>query len=210
MVEGPRAVASTIPVGLLLSMIEPPAPAEILERARGLHHRGLVFVYVILGRTSLSDDHWIYVPEKERMINRMSEARNFSPSNVPAGQTVVCCEITCNYGDEVWNAADEELGRRIVAELAGLGFARDGEVRETFVHRERYGYPVYELEYREKIDACLAYVDRIPNLLTFGRQGLFRYNNMDHSVKMGLKAAHTIAGKLEDFRGVGAAYDYFD
>jgi hypothetical protein len=30
------------------------------------------------------------------------------------------------------------------------------------------------------------------NLLTVGRGGLFRYNNMDHSIKMGLLAARHV------------------
>ena len=38
----------------------------------------------------------------------------------------------------------------------------------------------------------------IENLVPIGRQGLYRYNNMDHSIKMGLLTAeHILHGGLE-------------
>jgi len=62
-----------------------------------------------------------------------------------------------------------------------------------------YAYPVYDLDYRGKLKAILDYVWAIPNLLTIGRGGLYRYNNMDHSIKMGLlAAAHVVTGAARD------------
>ncbi len=209
-VDTPGHVISSIPPQVLLKLLDPGPPAEILEHAAKLQHRSLVFVYVVMARERLTDDHWVYIPEKSRLLNRISEAKNFSPDNAPEGHTAVCAEITCVLGDEIWKAEDAWLGERVVQELADMGFLKKKEVVDTFVHREPQGYPVYEIGYREHLQALLDHLHSFQNLLVIGRQGLFRYNNMDHSVTMGQRAAHTVLGRIEDFAGVAASGDYFD
>ena len=91
-----------------------------------------------------------------------------------------------------------------------MGFLKKKEAVDTFVHREPQGYPVYEIGYRDHLKALQEHLGAFENLLVIGRQGLFRYNNMDHSVTMGQRAAHTVLGRIEDFAGVAASGDYFD
>ena len=208
--ETPGQVVSTIPLGTLLSLLEPAPPDEILAHADALRHRSLVFVYLVLERENVSDDHWIYVPERERLVNRLSEAKNFSHENAPSGRTALCAEVTCVHGDGFWTAPDEEIADQVVDDVVAMGFCTKGQVLETFVHRERHGYPVYDIGYKEHLNACKEHLATYENLVTVGRQGLFRYNNMDHSVLMGRRAAHTIMGRLEDFDAVAASGDYFD
>lgn len=209
-VDTPGHVISSIPPQALLGLLDPAPPAEILEHAAKLQHRSLVFVYVVLKKENLTDDHWVYIPEKSRLLNRISEAKNFSRDNAPEGYTAVCAEITCIQGDEIWTADDRWLGERVITELADMGFMKKKEAVDTFVHREPQGYPVYEIGYREHLKALQEHLGAYENLLVIGRQGLFRYNNMDHSVTMGQRAAHTVLGRIEDFQGVAASGDYFD
>jgi hypothetical protein len=46
---------------------------------------------------------------------------------------------------------------------------------------------------------------------TTGRQGLFRYNNMDHSIAMGMKIARALKAKAsgEDHAKVATGSEYF-
>jgi len=52
-------------------------------------------------------------------------------------------------------------------------------------------------------------VESIAGLETTGRQGLFKYNNMDHSIAMGLGAADSLLGVGQDHRGVASGAEYF-
>jgi protoporphyrinogen oxidase len=62
---------------------------------------------------------------------------------------------------------------------------RPEEVLGTFVKRVPFAYPVYDLTYKENLLPILDFVHSLDNIQTGGRQGLFRYNNMDQSIDMG-------------------------
>lgn len=63
----------------------------------------------------------------------------------------------------------------------------------------RHGYPVYHLGYREAVSGLLQQIEPCRNLITTGRQGLFRYIFMDQAMLMGRHAAQRIiAGKLDE------------
>jgi len=63
------------------------------------------------------------------------------------------------------------------------------------VERQPHAYPVYAHGYAESSGAVLEALDRLPGSVTCGRQGLFRYNNMDHSMEMGELAALELLGE---------------
>ncbi|MEZ6194198.1 MAG: FAD-dependent oxidoreductase [Planctomycetota bacterium] len=202
-------VLNTMPITRVTKMLEPAAPPEVIAAVDSLQHRSMVFVYLILDREQVSPDHWVYIPEAKLTVHRISEFKNFSEECAPAGKTLVCAEITCDLGDEVWNKGDEELRRIATSDLEYMGLIKADEVLETFTHREVYAYPLYTLTYREPLAKIIGHLDGIENLDTTGRQGLFKYNNMDHSIAMGLGAADNILGRGEDHRKVATGDVYF-
>jgi protoporphyrinogen oxidase len=216
-VEGPGGrrfieadtVLSTIPVTVLSRIVSPPAPPEVTEASRAMRHRSMAFVYLILDRPKLTDDHWIYLPEDSITVHRLSEYKNFSPYAAPPDKTLICAEITCDYGDEIWNETDENLRRICVDDLVKIGLIKREEVLETFSRRARYAYPLYDLTYRKNKDLVLDWLDGIEGLDTTGRQGLFKYNNMDHSIGMGLTAAENLMGRGESHRKIADDQSYF-
>lgn len=203
-------VISTIPLTSLVKLVDPPAPREIAVAADSLTHRSMIFVYLILDRPKVTDDHWIYLPEQRLTTHRLSEFKNFSKDAAPPDKTLICAEITCNYQDEDWNRTDEELQAIVVEDLTSkIGLIDAREVLHTFSRRERYAYPIYNLSYRTHRDALLGYIDSIDGIDTSGRQGLFKYNNMDHSIGMGLAVAENILGRGESHRKVADSQEYF-
>ena len=52
------------------------------------------------------------------------------------------------------------------------------------------------------------YLSNIQNLITNGRQGLFNYNNMDHCIDMGIKAANYIKNNGNDWYEKVKSFDY--
>ena len=202
-------VLSTIPVTTLVRLMDPEPPREIMESVQALKHRSMIFVYLILDRPRLTHDHWIYLPEQRLITHRLSEFKNFSPDSAPPDKTLICAEITCDYGDDDWNKSDEELRRVVARDLVDIGLLKEDEILHTFSRRERHAYPLYDLTYRENKDRILDYVNAIEGLETTGRQGLFKYNNMDHSIAMGLNAADNLLGRGEDHKKVATGQEYF-
>jgi protoporphyrinogen oxidase len=202
-------VLSTIPVTVLAEIVSPAAPPEVLAAARAMRHRSMVFVYLILNRPKLTDDHWIYLPEDSITVHRLSEYKNFSPYSAPADKTLVCAEVTCDYGDEIWRETDEKLREICVEDLVKIGLIKKDEVLETFSRRAKFAYPLYDLTYRANKDEVLSWVSTIADLDTTGRQGLFKYNNMDHSIGMGLAAAENLMGRGESHKKIAEGDRYF-
>ena len=202
---------STIPLTMLVPMLGPRVPPEVSAAVAGLKHKGIICVYLKLDRPQLTPDHWIYIPEQHIAVHRISEFTNFSPSCAPEGKTMVCAEITATNGDRHWQMPDAELIRLATDNLVTLGLLRKEEVLDGgFVKRLDFAYPIYDLTYRGHLDTLLAWLKGFENMVSTGRQGLFRYGNMDHSVAMG----HAVARRTLDKRGidhseVAAGSEYF-
>lgn len=201
---------STVPITELARSIRPKPPTEVLQAARSLEFISTVFVYLKLDRDAVSRDHWIYLPGKDLRVHRVSEFKNFSPKAAPAGKTMVCCEITCRAGDDIWRADEHTLTDIAAKDLASIGLIRREEVIGSHVRRIPFSYPLYDLEYEEHLKPVLEFIRSLENLETGGRQGLFRYNNMDQSIKMGrLMAAGLLGEGAADHELVATEQQYF-
>jgi len=202
---------STIPVTLLVPMLGARVPPEAHAAVRGLKQKGIVFVYLKLDRPQLTPDHWVYIPEEHIAVHRISEFTNFSRDCAPEGKTMVCAEITATRGDRHWNMEDAELIRLASSNLVTLGLLRADEILDGgFVKRVDFAYPIYDLTYRGHLDTLLTWLKGFENMISTGRQGLFRYGNMDHSIAMG----HAIARRTLETRGIdhseiAAGSEYF-
>ena len=186
------AVINTIPLPEMVEMLGMASTAEDLRVLGNMRFRALRFLNITLDFPEVSDNTWIYIPEKKYLFMRVQEPRNWSPYNAPEGKTSLILEMACNRGDAVWEEDDEVLFRQCVPQLIELGLLRpeqEGKVLDYFSTEMTHAYPIYDLDYKMKIDHALKLCDQVENLTTLGRQGLFRYNNMDHSLKMAFVCA---------------------
>lgn len=95
-------------------------------------------------------------------------------------------------------------------DLSRLGLIQPEAVGWARIHRTPHAYPVYDLTYKSNLDTLMNYLDSFENLKTAGRQGLFKYNNMDHSIEMGLELAkNLLTGKGRDHRVIASEEKYF-
>ena len=99
---------------------------------------------------------------------------------------MLLCDITCDVGDKIWNASAEELGKQCANELVEEGFMKESELAESVVLRSTFGYPVYMVGYEQAIDTLMKELMTYANLVTGGRQGLYKYVDMDIASEMGL------------------------
>jgi protoporphyrinogen oxidase len=186
------ALWSTIPSPLLVTLIEPRAPQDVLEAAAKLELRAMVLVYVVLdqGRYTEYDAH--YFPGLDVPFTRLSEPKNYAAVTEPRDRTVLCAEIPCSPADALWKMADADLGRLVVDGLRAAGLPAPRGVRGVHSRRLAQAYPIYRRGYEthfERVDGWLAGIE---DLLSFGRQGLFAHDNTHHTLAMAHAAAHCL------------------
>ncbi|MBI4510003.1 MAG: FAD-dependent oxidoreductase [Deltaproteobacteria bacterium] len=187
-------VISTAPLSLLTRWLFP-NDGEIERHAAALRYRSVRFLNILLNRSDVSESTWMYVSEPRYLPTRIQEPKRRSPEMAPPGKTSLMLEIPCNEGDGTWRASDESLYQKSIEDLQGLGFER---IREDtlgyFSTRVAEGYPVYDLGYKEHQLSLLSSVAQAPNVLSCGRQGMFRYVFMDIAMEMGIAAARQVLG----------------
>jgi hypothetical protein len=72
-------------------------------------------------------------------------------------------------------------------------------------------YPMYDSAYEEALEVIRPYVDSFENLNTFGRNGLHRYNNQDHSMWTAILATLNLLDRAEyDVWSVNAEAAYHE
>ncbi len=208
--ESSTAVISTVPLTDLVNLLEPSSGLDVQKAARRLRSRAIVFDHLAITGETPSDNHWIYFPEPQYLFNRISEPANFSAKLAPPGCSAITLEVSCNAGDSLWRMDHGELCRRNLSGLVGVGLLKTRPGTHT-VSYQSHAYPIYDRGYSERLQVCLESVNRYPNLITTGRQGLFRYGNMDHAIIMGRKAALALLGKIdrEEAQSVGTTQEYF-
>jgi len=77
-------------------------------------------------------------------------------------------------------------------ELVQLHLARADQVKFGFVVRVHKAYPMYDVEYPERVQTIRGWLQGIENLQQVGRNGLHRYNNSDHSMLTAMRAVENI------------------
>jgi protoporphyrinogen oxidase len=184
-------VWSTIPLPALARIFHPPPAGEVLAAASKLRSRAMLLVYLVLDQDRYSEYDAHYVPDPRTPVTRISEPKNYRDGDDPPGRTVLCAEIPCAAGDELWSEPDAALGRLVQEALSLMGLP-DPKLDAVQVKRVPAAYPVYDLGYSESFEKVTGWAGSVPGLLTFGRHGLFAHNNSHHALEMGWAAAEAI------------------
>jgi protoporphyrinogen oxidase len=186
---------------------------HILGLAKKLTYRDELLVALFVKKTKITPDTWIYIHPKEIPFMRVMEMDNWSDKLSPRGTTTLVFEIACNVGDDFWRKTDQELIKLVGnAYIKEFHLIKESDILAGFVYRVSKEYPVYHLGYREDVDEIKKYLKKFTNLQLVGRNGTFRYNNMDHSIEMGLYAAwNLIEGKEKyDIESVNIEREYLE
>lgn len=184
------AVLTSIPPSALAALL-PSVPHEVQDALSTVRTRAMVLLYLTLPTDRYTDYDAHYIPQTDCVTARLSEPKNYRDGDDPPGQTVLCAEIPCWEGDELWRADDDRLAAMVLADLGRLGLPPASPVA---IHTVRLPsvYPVYE----SASEAARALIDRwstqLTNVLVFGRQGLAAPDNLHHVLAMGRAAAAAV------------------
>ena len=183
---------STLPLTTLGRLTSPGPSMQAVETAAGLRFRAMVLVYLVHsgGRWTEYDAH--YVPGLHTPVSRISEPANYRDSaDDPRDHSVVCAEIPCSVGDDLWNAGDDDLAGVVEEALAATDLPA---VRRTglAVRRLPAVYPVYDLGYEQRLQGINSWVSTVPQIVTFGRLGLFAHDNSHHAIAEAYEAVDAL------------------
>ena len=186
-------VISSMPITDFIARLRPKPPAEVLAAAKRLHYRDFLTVCLIVNRAHLFPDNWIYIHDPGVKVGRIQNFKNWSPDMVPdRDKSSLGMEYFCQEGDDLWAMSDKELIALGTRESAEIGLVRPDEVEDGCVFRMPKAYPIYDSTYRDALTIIEQYVKRFHNAHTIGRNGLHRYDNQDHAMLTGMKAAESV------------------
>lgn len=206
-------IVSSIPISDLVGMLRPQVPVEIEMVNKKLTYRDQVQIVLFIQKAHITPDTWVYIHSLNLPYVRFMEMDNWSNELSPDGMTSLIFEITCNEGDELWNKSDKSLVKMITTSfIKEFGLITYADIIGSYVHRIPKEYPVYHIGYRDDLEKIKKYLSRFMNLQLIGRNGIFRYNNMDHSIEMGLFAAWNIleSERKFDIESVNIEREYLE
>jgi protoporphyrinogen oxidase len=203
---------SSMPIGSLITRMDPLPDKEILEAAKSLKYRDFLIVALIIEESNLFKDQWIYIHESNFKVGRIQNFKNWSSEMVPdSKQTCLGMEYFCSVGDNLWSMSDENLIQLASTEIVELGLLSNiKKIIDATVIRQLKAYPVYDDKYQEYLKLIKEYLQKFDNLQSIGRNGLHRYNNQDHSMLTGILAARNIAGENNDLWNVNTERSYYE
>ena len=165
---------------------------EATEKAlEELKYMDIIFVFLFLDTPQVSNDHWLYFPDKDILFNRAVEFSNWSTEMCPKGKTSICFDITAFSDSPEWKMSDEELTERTIEDSVRVGYFKREQVDSHLVVRVTHAYPFYDLDYKRKLDTIVHFFES-DNVHLLGRTGIFRYNNSDNSIEMGFELAEKL------------------
>lgn len=100
-------------------------------------------------------------------------------------------EYFCTEGDTLWTMQDDDFIRMATSELEKIHLAGADDVLDAFVVRVPKAYPAYFGSYAH-IHVLQDWLNGVHNLYPVGRNGMHRYNNMDHSMLSALRTVDCI------------------
>ena len=199
-------VISTTSVQELIRKMGSAVPAEVKDVAEHLVYRDFMTVGILLDKLKLKSrkmnttvgeygivpDNWIYVQESDVKVGRLQIFNNWSPYLVAdRSKAWIGMEYFVNEGDELWRMEDESFCEFAEGELEKIGVIDKADVIDHVVFRIQKAYPAYLGSYKE-FGKIRTWTDGIPNLYLVGRNGMHRYNNMDHSMLAAIEAVNNI------------------
>lgn len=185
---------STMPLRALILSLDPLPSETVIKAAKSLNYRGLITVNLIVNKTRVCPDHWLYIHEKEVRMGRIGNMNNFSPNMVddPTKHTALSLEYFTFVDEPLWFQSDYELVELGKKELEKIGLVKAAAVIDGMVMRTPDAYPVYDEHYKEHLSMVLDYLAGFSNLQLMGRNGLHRYNNMDIAMLSAMAAVEKV------------------
>jgi protoporphyrinogen oxidase len=196
---------SSMPLRQLLEAMQPAPPEQILTAASRLTYRDYLLVFLVVAKKHIFADQWRYIQDESFKVARIQNFKNWSSALVQNQDfSTLGMEYYLNESDDAWSWTDERWLELATQECEKLDLFEPALLQDGSVIRIRQAYPIYDLGYKQTVQVLRAYLETFDNLQTIGRNGLHRYNNMDHSMLTGIAAADRLLGSNKNSWDIAA------
>jgi protoporphyrinogen oxidase len=192
-------VISSAPLRELIGSLSPAVSNRVAEAARNLRYRDFLTVMLIVRAGDAFADNWIYIHDPEVKVGRIQNFRSWSPEMVPEpDKACYGLEYFCFENDGLWEMSDGELIALARRELVQIGLAREQDVIDGCVVRQKKAYPVYDDDYARHVATIRTELEQhYPRLHLVGRNGMHKYNNQDHAMMTAMLCVENILAEEE-------------
>ena len=135
----------------------------------------------------------LYVPDPRSLYHRVCYNHVFAPSTCPPGCQSVSTETTVPPGGDLDAASDVQVRDRVVSDLVRDKIIEARSILYTHVHREKFAYVVYDLDYSERVSRIRKYACA-RGIHLAGRFAEHRYVNTDACVRRALDLSRELRG----------------
>src|SRR3981081_1359851 len=207
-------VISSAPMRELARGISPAISERAKRAADALKYRDFLTVMLILKERKMFDDNWIYIHDPSVKVGRIQNFRSWSPEMVPdPDKACYGLEYFCFEHDGLWDSSAADLIELANKKLLHIGLAKEGDVVDGCVVRQKKAYPVYDDDYARHVTTIREEIEeRYPNLHLVGRNGMHKYNNQDHAMMTAMLCAENILAdtRLYDLWQVNGDAEYHE
>ncbi len=185
-----RYLVSTMPLPVFVRLLGTEAPPDVQAAAEGLRHVSVRCVNLGIGRSELTEKHWIYYPE-DTVFHRVFVQGNASPHCNPPGGFGLTCEISHSPLKPL-PCDGEALIRRCAEDCRRVGLIREDD--PIWVANQvdlPYAYVVYDHARAANVATIRSWLTSHDVVLA-GRYSEWAYYNSDHAFLAGRTAAETV------------------
>ncbi len=174
-------IISSIPIQHLTNALDE-VPKDVKEATNNLKYNSLITVMIGLDTSKLNNFSWLYIPDKDVLVHRVSFPSNYSPHTTPEGKFSVLAEVTFREGDDIDKMKGAEIIEITIDDLDRLGIIDKSKVCYINVARLKYAYVINDIDYSKNIEIIRKFLQQIKIDLV-GRFAEFKYLNMDDCIK---------------------------
>jgi protoporphyrinogen oxidase len=210
-----KSLISSIPVEKLITSLKGVKSDRIKKEVSKLKYVDQKIVVLLVKERKLTPYTWVYVHPKAIRSFRFMETNNWSKAMSPKGMDSLIFEYPCQDSDRAHERSDAELVKITIDDFyQNFALGRDRrKVIKGLVFWVPNAYPVYDFTYERIMRRVYKFVDlNLPSLQLIGRNGMFHYNNLDHSIYTGILAARNYlrGGKVYDLTRVNNEAEYLE
>jgi protoporphyrinogen oxidase len=191
--EAYEYLVSTMPLPVLFGMLKD-VPDSLRQAAHKLRAISVLNINIGVDRPGVSDQHWIYFPERQYIFSRVGFPMNFSDTVGPPGTSSIYVEITHHPGER---PNLEEAFARSVEGLEHCGILRKGDrILTRHVLDIGHAYVVFDRHRQLHLDNLVAYLES-RDIFTAGRYGRWDYFSMEDSILSGKSVSEKIVAACQ-------------
>jgi protoporphyrinogen oxidase/SAM-dependent methyltransferase len=189
---------STIPLDCFIQKCVA-APEVVRDAARSLVHNGGLIVGLGFAGKRRDSTCWMYFPEANSPFYRVTNFFNYSPHNVPSGDTDNYFSLMCETTYSSHKPVDKEtIIDETIQGLVNSGMITEedrGRIVSRYLMDIPYSYPVPTLG-RDRALAVIQPFLESKGVYSRGRFGAWKYEvgNMDHSFMQGVEVVDRVLG----------------